>query len=456
MHDWLIRRVALPLLARRSGSKVFDYLNILEQSQYDAPGVIQARQYLQLTRLLEHAYHTVPYYRQLFRRLGMHPSDVRSLDDLRHFPVLTKADLRTRRQELLSSAYPLEQCMRKKTSGSTGVPVMVYLDPHGLQWKTACTLRSDAWSGYRLGQPVAKVWGNPEYKQHGFKGWLRNRLIDRAIHLDTLGVSPAMLTAFVNQLLVHRPGLLFGHAHSLYLLACHVKKLGVQSIRPNGIISTSMVLHGWQRRVIEQVFQGPVTNRYGCEETSLIASECEAHHGLHVNSDSLFVEVAADRPDSASTGLGSLLVTDLTNRAMPLIRYKVGDVVVGSTRHCRCGRGLPLLERIEGREADYILTGDGRLISGISLTENFALHIQGTTQVQIIQERHEMLRLRLVVDEQFGFRSQQQIRALVEQTFGPSMRYQVELVEHIPQEPSGKYRFCISPIADAYLKDLSA
>src|SRR5262249_53713471 len=153
----------------------------------------------------------------------------------------------------------------------------------------------------------------------------------------------------------HQHGLIFGHAHSLYLLACSLKKSGVTDIRPNGIISTAMLLHDWQRTLIEQVFDCPVTNRYGCEEVSLIASECELHQGLHINADSVYCEVTGGSH-------GKLLVTDLTNRAMPLIRYQIGDVVVGSDRVCRCGRGLPVLERIEGREADYVLTPSGSLI----------------------------------------------------------------------------------------------
>jgi phenylacetate-CoA ligase len=141
---------------------------------------------------------------------------------------------------------------------------------------------------------------------------------------------------------------------------------------------------------------------------------------------------------------------------MPLIRYQIGDVVVPSERVCPCGRGLPMIERVEGREADYVLTPDGRLISGISLTENFALLIPGTAQVQIVQESLTDLRLRIVPDEQFSDESRRKIALLVEETFGLAVRHEVELVEAIPQEPSGKYRFCISKVAREHLEAMSA
>ena len=452
----LNRHVVQPLMAWRSGSKHLQYLKLLKQTQYDDPELIRRRQWLAVRRLLKHAYETVPFYRARFDTAGLHPADFNSLDDLARLPVLTKTDIRANGEALRSEAYRGGKLTLKKTSGSTGVPLCVALDEASLQWKRACTIRSDEWSGWRLGGRVAKVWGNPDYLKHGWKGRVRNRFIDRATCLDTINVSQEGLAGFVRGLRARQPSLLFGHAHSLYLLACFVRKTGRGGIRPDGIISTSMPLHDWQRAVIEEVFGRPATDRYGCEEASLIASECEIHRGLHLNADSVYAEIEADDRLHATPNTGKLLVTDLTNFAMPLIRYRVGDVVVGSERRCPCGRGLPLLEKVQGREADYVLTPSGRLISGISLTESFALNVRGAAQVQIVQESLGFVRLRMVADGQFDESSREQVRALVRDLFGPEVDHELELVESIPQEPSGKYRFCISPVADKYLREMAA
>ncbi|QDU20046.1 phenylacetate--CoA ligase family protein [Urbifossiella limnaea] len=449
MLTFLNRHVAQPYFARRAKSRHLHYLRLLEQRQYDPPAAVAARQLAALKVQLTHAYATVPYYRRTWDAVGVNPADVKTLADLTAFPVLTKADIRAHESELLSTPYRCAKLRLKRTSGSTGVPLTIRVDEPAMQWKHACTIRSDQWSGYRLGQRVAKVWGNPEYLHHGWRGRLRNRLLDRAVYLDTIHLTDAKVAAFAAEVRRHRPGLIFGHAHSLYLVACHLKKTGVLDIRPNGIISTAMVLHDYQRKLIAEVFGTPVTNRYGCEEVSLIASECEAHAGLHVNADNVFVEARTGTP-------GPLVVTDLVNRAMPLIRYQIGDVAVGAGRACTCGRGLPLLDRIEGREADYVVTPAGTLVSGISLTENFALLIDGTAQVQIVQETIHDLRIRLVAGDGFGPASHTQIEKLVRDTFGPTVRFAVELVDAIPQEPSGKYRFCISKPARDHLQALSA
>ena len=380
---------------------------------------------------------------------------LRSLDDLRLFPALTKVDIRNHADRLRSEAYRGRPVTSKSTSGSTGVPLTVVVDADAMAWKWACTIRSDQWSGYRLGARVARLWGHGTAERGNWKARLRRFTVDRESFLNTLGIDRARLKAFADHLRRKPPGLLFGHAHSLYLFAVYVRKFCPDTIRPAGIVSAAMTLHAWQRCIIEEAFGTPVTNRYGCEEVSLIACECEQHHGLHLNADGVFCEVVPDDRLSAGPGAGRLLVTDLTNRAMPLIRYQVGDVVVPSDRVCACGRGLPLIERVVGREADYVLTPGGTLISGILLTDHFATEIRGASQVQIVQEKLTFLRLRMVAGEGFGAESHRQIETLMRNTFGLQMGYEVELVDAIPQEASGKYRFCVSAVATAYLKSLA-
>jgi phenylacetate-CoA ligase len=424
MLDFLNRHLVQPAVALKRNSSHLHFLQHLEKSQFESPAVIQSRQLELLKLQLQLAYENVPHYRHAWDAAGLHPSQIRSLGDLSHWPILTKNDIRQAGDKLLSGKYDASKLRVKKTSGSTGVPLTIRIDEPAVQWKYACTLRADQWSGWRLGQRVAKVWGNPEYRHFGWRGRLSNWLIDRAVYLDTCHLTDARIDEFVSTIRQHRPGLIFGHAHSLYLLACQMRRRQVTDVKPNGIISTAMPLHQWQRAVIEQVFNTSATDRYGCEEVSLIACECEKHSGLHLAAESVYTEVMPD---------GSLVVTDLLNRAMPLIRYKTGDTVTQSPTPCSCGRGLPTLQKVQGREADYVVTPSGALISGISLTENFALHIEGTAQVQIIQETRTLLRIRLVADDNFTPRSRKKIADLVHELFGPTMKYEVELVESIPQ-----------------------
>jgi phenylacetate-CoA ligase len=455
MLSFVNRHLVQPLAAWKAGSPHLKHLRALERSQFDPPDAVRDRQLAAVRAIVRHAWDTVPFYRERWAAAGLHPDAVRSLDDLGRFPVLTKADIRAHGDRLRSDAFRGRPVTLKTTSGSTGVPLTIAVDDEAMAWKRAMTIRSDQWSGWRFGQRVARLWGHGAAERGTWRERLWRGVVLRESYLNTLGIDRDRLRAFADHLRRRPPGLLFGHAHSLYLLAAFVRKYCPGEVRPAGVVSAAMALHAWQRCVIEEAFGAKVTDRYGCEETSLIACECAEHRGLHLNADGVYAEAVPDARLSAGPGAGRLLLTDLTNRAMPLIRYQVGDVVVPSDRTCACGRGLPLIERVVGREADYVLTPGGTLISGISLTDHFATEIRGAAQVQIVQEKLTFLRLRMVAGAGFGPDSHRQIEALVRNTFGPQMGYAVELVDVIPQEASGKYRFCVSPVATAYLKSLA-
>jgi phenylacetate-CoA ligase len=447
----LVRRAIAPLWARWERSHYLRYHDILQCTQYEHPDTIREGQFQAVRDLLRYAYDTTSFWRARLDWSGLRPKDVRSFEDFRAVPVLTKDDLRSHAEDMVAEGFDRKALHRKKTSGSTGVSVEVCVDETALQWKRACTLRADEWSGWRLGERVAKVWGNPEYVKHGWRGQLRNRLLDRARYLDTLHMDEAALASFTRSLRKRPPSLLFGHAHSLYLFAQYLREQGGAGFRPKGIIATAMVLHDHERQAIQDVFVRPVTNRYGCEEVSLIACECERHQGLHVNADGVFVEVLRPDGSPAAPGeLGAVVVTDLFNRAMPLVRYQVGDLAVLSNRRCPCGRGLPLLERVEGRVADYVVLPGGKLISGISLTENFAMLVPGLDQFQIVQEAPQRFRFRVVRGRGFGPASLDEIRRLARERFGSEVEYDCEYLDRIPPEPSGKYRFCISKVKNPF------
>lgn len=447
VFDFACRRLIQPLWARRDGRNSARLRRELDRRQFDSPSVIRARQLVMLRRILRYAADTTPYYRDLFSQHAVNVDDVQSFADLTRLPILTKSDIRAHGKTLLSDVFRNRPTTKKKTSGSTGVPLEVRLDSAGLEWKRACTLRSDEWSGWRRGERSAKVWGNPDYKHTGVRGRLRNWLYERATYLDTVKVSPEAVHRFANRLTRTQPELIFGHAHSVFLLADHFARHNQRAYVPRGIITTAMVLHDFQRRRIEEVFQCPVTNRYGCEEASLIACECSEHRGLHINADSVYLETLVDGRPTRPGEPGKIVITDLSNFAMPLIRYQVGDVGVLSERVCACGRGLPLLESLEGREADYVVTADGQYVSGISLTENFAVLVPGVAQIQIVQETIDRFRFRIVRDAAFGPASERKIAELVTERFGRQAQWECEYVEAIPQEASGKYRFCISHVA---------
>lgn len=445
----LVRAVVAPLWARKEGSPYLRHLAYLKKSPFRPLDEVRADQWKRLKSLLRHAYEHTDYYRQRMGEAGLVPDDLRSWEDLATLPLLTKDDIRLHRDRMVARNIPRVQLTPKKTSGSTGVSLDFFVDEESLQWKRACTLRHNLWTGWELGERVGALWGNPEYR-NSWRGYVRNALLERQTYLDTLKMDEQAMHDFYRRLQRLRPTLLFGHAHSLYLFARFIEAQGKTDLRPKGIISSAMVLHGFERVAIEAAFDCRVTDRYGCEEVSLIASECSEHRGLHLNMDTVVVEHLRDGKAARPGEAGALVITDLTNRGMPFIRYKIGDVAVPSDRLCPCGCSYPLIESLEGRAADYVVTPEGSYISGISLTENFAMLLGGIKQLQIVQEAVDRLVFRIVRGEGFDEGDLERLERLVAQRFGPAMGHEVEFVESLQQERSGKYRFCISKVRNPF------
>lgn len=441
----VVRGLIAPLWARRERSP---YLRVAARLAGDERMSADERTELQwraLREIVRYAADRVPFYRDRFREIGFRPEDLRRFEDLERIPLLTKGEIREHAETLRAEGTRRDRIWTKKTSGSTGVSLFLEVDEDAMQWGRGVAIYRDGWTGWRLGEWRAFLWGNPP-AEDTWKAWLRSRLLDRCAYLDTLAMDEERMDVFARRILALRPTLLLGHAHSLSLFARFWKARSHPDPRLRAVLSTAMVLHPSERRTIEAVFGVGVYDRYGCEEVSLIASECEAHRGLHLNTDSLHVELLAGGRPAPPGVEGAVVVTDLRNRAMPLIRYRIEDVAVSSAEACPCGRTYPLLARVAGRVADYLWTCDGKMVSGISLTENFATLIPGVLQVQIVQNERDHLLLRVVPEAGFGEKSIAAIRDLVALRFGAPMRFTIEKVARIEPESSGKYRFAICEV----------
>jgi phenylacetate-CoA ligase len=200
-----------------------------------------------------------------------------------------------------------------------------------------------------------------------------------------------------------------------------------------------MLLPG-KREILEDTFRGKVFDRYGCREVSVIASECEYHSGLHVNADTLIVEV--DAAPGLPAGMGRVLVTDLLNRSMPLIRYEIGDLAsLDTDMRCPCGRSLPLIGNIQGRTSDFLRLPSGRMIAGPSLAL-LAADMRDVRQVQFIQTADPAhVTLKVVAGTGYSQRTEEELRRRMQPYLEKESSLTIVTADSIPSEPSGKYRF---------------
>lgn len=414
----------------------------LQKTQWYSERTLLDIQTKKLRELVKHAATTSTYYKQMFIDLGLNYNSIQNISDLQSIPVLTKKQLRANLERILSSEFSVDRLSSGKTGGSTGEALKYYCDERCVQLRNGAAIWTDGWSGWKLGQPIAAIWGNP-LDPVTIKNKIRRAIKDRFIFLDTMKIDEVSIAKFVEDWKKAKPGLIYGHAHSIFLLAEMLRTTG-EKLRPNGIVSTSMMLIEKERKVIEEVFSVPVTNRYGCEEVSLIGSECEDKQGFHLNITQKVVEVLDEYGNPCKLGVdGRIVVTDLTNFGMPIIRYEVGDRGILAEEACSCGRGLPLLKSLTGRTADFLVAQDGSKVAGISLIENTLTRFNGISQLQIVQNHLLNITLFLVPNPDYDDFVESQLIESLKEMLGREFTIDVFLVDGIPRENSGKYRFSI-------------
>ena len=443
LAERLSRHVFYPLWDRKDRSCRLRHWRELEALQWQDREQLRERQWRELARTLEYAERHSPFYRRRLGQAGIRAADIRTPEDLRRVPITTKKDMRENLADMISDEHRRETLVRAKTGGSTGFALDLYFDETCQQRRNAAAMLVDGWAGWRPGMWTAALWGNPPVART-LRQKIRLVCLDRQVYLDTMALNAASMGDFVARWRELRPRALFGHAHSIYVFACWLRDQGITDLRPEAIVSTSMMLLDHERAVIEQVFGRKVTNRYGCEEVGLVACECERHEGMHLNTLHLYVEVVDDAGAPAPPGVpGRLLLTDFNNRGMPLVRYQVEDVGVTSDRSCPCGRGMPMLERIEGRVADFLRALDGTLVAGVSLVERTLTRIPGLMQMQLIQESAATVQVNRVRSPEYTPATDRELIDELRGSLGASMDIVIKDVPGLDQEANGKYRFSI-------------
>ncbi len=442
----LRRNLFEPLVLLKSRSPKLKYWRHLEETQYHPREKLEEIQWQRLEKLWNFLWENNRFYRKKFRDAGLTRSSLQSPDDIQKLPLLTKKEIRQNTDRMISDGFKKEDLLHFKTGGSTGKALDIFITEECSELRNACARRHDRWSGWEPGEPIAAVWGNPK-----LPGTIKDKLLDSLvqpiIYLDTMHVNEKAVLTFAKTWEKGRPTLLFGHAHSLFILAQYVDQIGIDTIRPKGIISTSMMLLPHERKTIERVFGTKVIDRYGCEEVSLIASECDKHEGMHLNIEHLVIEFLKDDNTPAKPGeTGRIVVTDLMNCSMPFVRYVVEDIGIPSNHVCSCGRGLPLMEKVVGRTADFLIKEDGTKVAGISLIENTLTKFPGIDQMQVVQNSIQKIRLNVVPGREYSSNTEKTLISYFKETFGKGVDITIDLTKEIKPETSGKYRFSICRI----------
>ena len=437
--SWLLRNAILPAGDLAFGQGLMARLRFLEEAQWWDPERLSVYRDHALSSLLKVAYDEVPFYRNLMNDAGTKPDDIRRPSDLWRLPVVTKKALGADYPHLTTrntgrKAY--EAC----SSGSTGTNFRVKEDSETAGIHRASFLLALEWAGWRLGEPHLQTGITPE---RSLDRQLKDSLL-RCHYVSARDLSDSSLDATLELLESYRIQHLWGYPGSLYCLAQRARESGWnRSLRSIVTWGDNLYLH--YRQKIEHTFKTRILDTYGCGEGVQIAAQCGQANTYHVHTPDVVVECVDDSGRAVGSGqLGQLLITRLHPGPMPLIRYQIGDVgVMGNGQLCRCGRGYEIMESIDGRDTDIVLTPAGNHLI-VHFFTGILEHFAEVESFQVVQEEIESIVLRIVPSKEFSNDTAARIVSTLQEKGARGVRIDVELVDVIPLAPSGKRRFVIA------------
>jgi phenylacetate-CoA ligase len=421
-----------------------------ERSQWFSAEEFVRYQEQRLRQIIDQAYDRVPYYQDLFHRLKLRPDDLRTLADLPKLPTLSKATLRREFQRLQASDRQRYRPRLCQTSGTSGRPLRFLLDKPANVLEFVYYWRHWSWAGYRLGSRFAELTSHYFLQEESRAGQLFHyQALTGRLLLNSLSIAPGNAAAYAQALRTYRVRFLKGIASALYYVALFFQEGGIRDVWLRGVFSTGEMLLPYQRKMIEQVFHCRVLDSYGHLERTVAISECP-EGGLHVNPEYGVLEFVERPPSRTLNGdsevyTAKIVGTSLHNFSMPLLRYEVGDLVEVDEypEVCACGRVMPRVRRINGRQEDVLIAPDGRVITTLFIVFD---RVPEIAQGQVIQDEPDQIRVRLVRTPAYTDHHEEAFLHYLRRFVGPEMKVQLEYLSHdaLRRDTPGKFRTIIS------------
>ena len=407
------------------------------RSSWDRERIIEYRD-RRLQAFVRHAVETVPYYRDLFSRLNLTADDIRRLEDLEQLPVLTKQTVQEQVARFRSEAYRGQSLQMHHTSGSTGAGLQfpVTLESQHEQWgvwwryRRWHGLHRNEWCLYFGGRSVVPLsQRRPPY-------WRTNRP-GRQLMFSAYHLSDQTIADYLAEMKRSGARWIHGYPSVVTFVAEQALRLGVKlPIRWITTGAESLLPH--QKQIVRRAFGVSPIEHYGMAEGVANISECP-HGGLHVDEDYAAVEFLP-----GTSGAARVIGTNFTNPAFPLLRYDVGDLATPSSDVCPCGRPGRLVECIDGRQEDCVVTRSGCRLGRLDHIFKDCVRVR---EAQIRQNQPGHVTIWIVTAEGYGRADEEALTREIVKRVGDDLTFEIEHVDSIPRTRSGKLRFVVSNLS---------
>lgn len=388
----------------------------------------------------------VPFYKSYISENNVFFSKETIFEDIKKLPVITKEIIRNQKDKLYSDEnidYFIET-----SGGSTGEPIQLRHD-------VELRLRHPgdyflSYAGYEIGDKLFLIWGSEKDIEKGTLGLrvkFENYFIFRKRFFNSFRMTDSGIEKCICCMNRFKPKVILAYVQSIYEIANYIQRKHIKVHSPNGIVVSAGNLYPEWKNMIEETFKCKVYNQYGSRETPGLACGCE-NEGLHINSFFNYIEVLDENNENIINASGRIIVSNLYNKSMPILRYEIGDIgVMSDAKECPCKRTLPLLKSVVGRDVNIFKLKDGTKIDGEYFTHLF-YGIVEIKKFQVIQSAYDEIDIRIVLNSGMEI-SKERIEKLkkgIWLVMGTECKIVIRYVDEIEPSPSGKFLYTISNI----------
>ncbi|KYK34602.1 MAG: hypothetical protein AYK22_05170 [Thermoplasmatales archaeon SG8-52-3] len=422
------------------------HLRFLRESQKWKKIHLEEYQQKQLSRLLNHSYRNVPYYKNLFDKFNIEPNEINSIKDLKKIPFLTKQIVKENVEEIKAANYPLRKFKYTTTGGSTGFPLGFFVE------KGVAKAKNMAFYQSLLDNAGCFLTEKHAYFI-GYNNIYRYQFFRRIMVLSSFFITDDNLPIYINKLRKFKPKFIMGFTSAITNLARYMDKNSIDffpSIKT--VVCAGETLFDWQRDILERTFQCRVHALYDHFEQAVFGTTCEYSNYYHLYPQYGITELVHEdgTPVVNEDEEGEIVATGFNNFIFPFIRYKTGDIGILTHKKCKCGRDYLLLKSIEGRKQEIIVSKEKRYISLTGFYGLIAKFSKNVKDCQIAQEKEGEILLFIVKEKDYTKKDEDLIIKNFKDRFKGEIDIVIQYVDNIPRTAGGKFKFLIQKLSVEY------
>lgn len=439
MKNYFYKNILFPIIDRGSFSAINSFYDKLIADQYMERSMIEDIKFYKMKNMVVHAFNNTEFYKKRFIDFGISPQNIKSFDDFKKIPVLTRDDINQNLDQLIAKNYRSNEIHYSTTGGSTGKATKFARNNTSLSIKKANEYRFNRFSDWEFGEKILYYWPalkdfSKNQKEYSFK----HKYLKRELMLYSGQLNGQVLNRHFDIFKKFQPDLIRAFPSSLQVFAEYLQSKNLKFGIKRGIYSVGEPLNKYQRKIFEDTFACKVFNCYVSRECGNIACECQQGQGLHVAEDLLNLDIYESNED----GYGDILLTDFCNFGMPFIKYKINDFTRFVESKCSCGRNFHLIEIDGARESDYLISSlDSSFICPSAMVHYLLAENPSIGKMKIIQNSINKLDIQVACSRENEKTFLAHLEKVIGELFKGTMNIEFHFVQEIPLLPSGKYQF---------------